>query len=697
MVPSRSSQRSCLHPWRWSCALTIGLSVWLTAAGCRQAPLERTYLGEHRPAEYVSQATEIKYPDVIQQTAAEVAFSTEPRRLRNRHQDEIWDLTLQEAIHIALSNNRIIRSAGTFLSPGNPLLANPGGVPTIYDPALQSTGTLFSSRGVEAALSEFDTQFSTSMIWGKNEAIQNNAFNAGGLTPGSSLNEDSADFTVGLAKRFGTGGQFGVSHQWNYTANNTPARLFPSVYEGNVRAQIRQPLLAGAGVDYTRIAGPISENIDGVTGVRQGVLIARINNDMALADFEVAVHTLLHDVEQMYWQLVLAYQSFHAQSAARDEVLELWRKVDIRLSSGAAGGGRLPEAELRESYLRLESATDTALDQVYAAEAQLRRLLALPVNDGRVIRPADDPVTAEILPDWVTSLSIALAQRPELRKQKWSIKSTQLQLEAAKNALLPRLDFVGSAQVNGFGDDLLGSRGDITGNNLGNAYDRLLSGKNVGWNIGLEFSTPIGRRFAHTQARNLELELAKARTTLHQQEVEVSHELAAAFRDVDRTYLAMRSAYNRIDAALARVDAVLDRSLPDDLTLDPLLRAREGQLQAELQYLTAVTDYNTALADLHFRAARTLEVNHVSLREGPWNTEAHADAARRFDARSHSRDAQWKTDTVRPFERDVPAGEILLPAIGFTGNAEPIPPAVDASPHEPPPIDDVGPAMPVAL
>ncbi|MCA9052477.1 MAG: TolC family protein [Planctomycetaceae bacterium] len=696
MVQQHGQQRRRRTSPRWRCGLVVLLSILLPVSGCRQVAKDRAYVGDAQPAEYVGKATAIKYPDVIQQTAAEVTYSTEPRRLRNRQEDEIWDLSLQEAIHLALSNNRVIRSAGTFLSPGNPLLANPDGATTVYDPALQSTGTLFSSRGVDAALSEFDTQFSTAMIWGKSETIQNNAFNAGGLTPGSSLNQDTADFTVGLAKRMATGAQFGVSHQWNYSANNTPARLFPSVYEGNVRAQLRQPLLAGAGVDYTRIAGPISENIDGVTGVRQGVLIARINNDMALADFEQSVHTLLHDVEQVYWQLVLAYQSFHVQAAARDEVLEMWRKVDIRLSSGAAGGGRLPEAEVRESYVRLEAAADTALDQVYAAEAQLRRLLALPVNDGRVIRPCDDPITAEIIPDWVSSLSIALAQRPELRRQKWNIKSTQLQLQAAHSLLLPRLDLVGSAQVNGFGDDLLGDNGDITGNNLGNAYDRLLSGKNVGWNIGVEFSTPVGRRFAHTQVRNLELELAKGRTTLHQQEVEVSHELAAAFRDVDRTYLAMQSAYNRIDAAKARVDAVLDRTLPDDLSLDPLLRAREGLLQAQLQYLTGVTDYNTALADLHFRAARTLEVNNVALREGPWNTEAHADAERRFAARQHAFDAPWKSDTVRPFERDVPAGEVLLPAIGAETEAFPTALPPDSLPDAPP-VDDVDPGVHVGL
>lgn len=692
MICRSVHHRSVAPAWRSWCALAAILTSLLPSTGCRHPAQNRNYIGPERPAEYVDRATEIKYPDVVQQTAAEVTLSQEPRRLRNLNEDLVWDLPLAEAIQLALTNSRIIRSSGTFLSGSNPLLNNPDGVPSVYDPALQATGTLFGSRGVEGALSDFDAQFTTSMIWGKNQTIQNNAFTSGGLRPGGVLDEDSADFSVGLTKRMATGAQFGVSHLWNYSLNNAPGRLFPSVYEGNVRAQLRQPLLAGAGVDYTRIAGPISENIDGVTGVQQGVLIARINNDIALADFELAVHTLLHDVERAYWQLAQAYQSFHVHVAARDEVLELWRKVDARLSSGAAGGGRLPEAEVRESYVQLEGTADVALDQVYAAEAELRRLLGLPVNDGRVIRPTDEPVTAEVVPDWVASLAAALSQRPELRRQKWNIKSTLLQLEAAKNLTLPRLDFVASTQINAFGDQLLGGSPDGVGGTLGNAYDRIADADQTGWNMGLEFSTPLGRRFAQSQSRNLELQLAKYRTALQQQEVEISHELAAAFRDVDRTYLSMQSAYNRIDAAKSRFEAILDRTLPEDLSVDPVLRAREGMLQAELQYASAVADYNRSLADLHFRAARTLEVNAITLSEGPWRTEAYDDAQRRHAARTHAFPAPWKQSAPPQFEHDSPPGEILLPALGHQVLPEPAP--VETLPTAPPPLLPAPPADP---
>lgn len=91
-------------------------------------------------------------------------------------------------------------------------------------------------------------------------------------------------------------------------------------------------------------------------------------------------------------------------------------------------------------------------------------------DDGDVLRPLDDPVTANVLPDWQQNLFQALARRPELRRQKWSIKSLQLQLRAAENLTRPRLDFVSAYQVNGFGDNLLGSPADLLIARINNAW-----------------------------------------------------------------------------------------------------------------------------------------------------------------------------------------------------------------------------------
>ena len=614
------------------------LAVCLLLPGCRAEDGLLLYLGRGRAAEYIQHASQITYPDLELPISEDVHFHVEPRTIRRLEQEEIWDLSLSECLFITLNNSEVIRNSASFLSPQNPILANPGFVPTIYDPAIQASGVLFGQRGVEAALSDFDTQFTTQLMFGNNETVQNNTLSVG-LPAGETLKDETMSFSTSLQKRMATGGQLFLGHNWNYTARNigSPPQLFPSVYEGNLLMQFRQPLLAGGGVEYTRVAGPISTNIQGVTGVQQGVIISRINNDMALAEFERDVHLLIHDVEVAYWQLHLAYRTYAIQVRAREQALEAWQLADYQTQAGT-GFGAAQEAELRDTYLSLKNQADLARDAIYTAEAQLRLLMSLPVNDGRVIRPVDDPMTADFAPNWTQSLSDALALRPELRRQKWNIRSLDLQLRAAQNLNRPRLDFVSGYQINGYGDDLFDiGNGTATGR-FDSYYEDLFSADQTGWNLGVEFSVPIGRRFAKAQVQSLEFALTKAQAVLEEQEVEISHEVAFVFREIDRAYVSMRNEYSRLAAARDRVQ-VAEAQFGNDPTRYPIgevIRAQQALAQAELSFLTNLIEYNTAIADLYFRTGRTLVANNIQLMEGPWVSDALDDAHRQYKKRRYA-------------------------------------------------------------
>ncbi|MCA8994247.1 MAG: TolC family protein [Planctomycetaceae bacterium] len=621
----------------------------LTLAACRHADTHDTFLFPGAGyGDYVDKATRINYPEVDLPLDERVNFAVEPRRLSRDEKDEVWDVSLAEAIQLALANSRVIRSSGQFLSPGNAILNNPDFARTVYDPAIQESGVLFGQRGVEAALSDFDAQFVTQMVWGRSELIQNNRANAGGLNSGDTLVNETGAYSSVIQKRLASGGQVAVSHSWNYTGTNAPLSMFPTAYDGNVRAEFRQPLLAGGGAEYTRIAGPVSTNIQGVTGVQQGVIIARINNDMALADFELAVQQLIHDVEATYWQLSLAYRSFDVQSEILDATISIREVMDAQHEAKTGEGGAQRKS-VTEREIQLEFEVAQARDRLYAAEGELRRLLGLPINDGRIIRPLDDPMTARLAPNWETCLNDALTHRPELRRQKWSLKSLEMQLRAADNLTMPRLDLVAAYQVNGFGNNLLGGPSEAISNpgNLNSAYDTLFAGDQTGWNLGFEFSMPLGRRFAYAQQRSLELRIAKARELLNAQEVEVSHEVASVFRDIDRNYLASENALNRL---LRNKDRLVllqqQRNVdPTRTTIDSILQAKQTVAQSELQFLSSLVEYNNSLNDLAFRTGRTLENNSILLSEANWSPEAYQDADNHYRRRYYARRARWKIQT----------------------------------------------------
>ena len=644
------------HPFRK--LLTVPLLLAL--GGCLSGPRELTYLNDAELTHYRDIATRIvdldEGEDTRDRQSARAEMAAEPRRLSRPGEQEIWDLSLQEVMKLGLQNSEIIRESGTFLSPNNRLLANPEFASSIFNPAIQETNVQFGQRGIEAASADFDTLFQSSMTWAGSRTVQRTA-NLG-FSAGDSLDEDSGRFRASLSKITGAGTQLSFSHNWDYSQNNQRFNLFPSSFYGTAQApslglQMRHPLLAGAGTEYTQIAGPRLGRFGGATsivGVNQGVVISRINSDITLSEFEVAIRNLVKDTEDLYWDLHLAYRVYHTQKVALDSAEQTWRMVQ--------GDPRRPAAEKaqsRDNYFEIKGRAEGARSDLYSAESRLRRLIGLPVNDGRIIRPSDEPITAEYTPDWKSSLVDALTRRVELRRQKWAIKSLQLQLTAAESLTRPQLDVVLGYNVNGFGDDLLGQ----SNRPHRSAYGSLADGDFSSWEAGLQFNMPLGMRTAQAQVRNLELRLAKARKALDEQEVEISHELAAAFQALDRAWATARIGFNRRKAAAESVRAYQAEYENGRTSADLLLRAQVSLAQAEIAYFSSLVDYNKAISELEYRKGRSLEHNNVRLAEGPWNDQAaYRDALRRAEARSHgSRSKLIHAEPepfVEPFEQETP-------------------------------------------
>ncbi len=663
--------RTVWRPWKWAnVVLSGGLLV-----GCSTSEKKLSYVGDTDLQHYKDVVTSIDYPTVDQETPDEVSFTDEPRRIRNPRKDEIWNLDLEEALHTALANNEIIRDNGQFLSPGNRLLSNPDFVQSVYDPALQDTSTLFGQNGVEAALSEFDAQFTANMLFGRNQSIsESGSFNS--IQAGDTLATDSGDFRATLSKIFANGSQLSIQHNVLYqsfnngTSGSANPRLFQSYFTNNSSAtqnggtpglefDYRQPMWAGGGTRFTRIAGPISRRptLQNVPQVNQGVVISRIRTDIALADFEQATIGLVKDVEDVYWELYLAYRAYDTDTTARNSFLHTWREVKAKTDQGLEGGSAADEAQARDSYFDARAASENSLSNVYNTEGRFRRLLGLPVNDGRIIRPANEPTTAEFLPDWRTSLVEALTRRVELRKQKWNIKSLEFQLEAAKSLTNPRLDFVARYQINGFGDQLFGGAEhapSVSGSNgrSNSFYENLLSTNQTGGGLGFELSMPIGFRAAHSQVRNLELKLAKARAALGSQEFEISHELANAFRQADTTFQTAQTYFNRRRAAERRVQANDAQYRAGKGSVDLLLRAQISLATAEKAYYQSLVGYNRAILDMKYRKGTLMEDNSVFLSESLSHPEAYAQAVRHAWARSHAFDADHLETQPEEFSSD---------------------------------------------
>lgn len=598
--------RHCVSAWRWNLVVAIAF------AGCRwhgdEFHADRSY------SAYPPIVTQIEYPDVDPASLADenIRHSPAPHTVRHLEEKPYWDLSLDEALRIALQNSQVMRDIG------GRVVSVPAAVRTVYDPAIQESDPL---SGVEAALAAFDAQFTTQLTANHNERTFNNIFFGAGTT---GFKQNTANFQAEIAKPTATGTRFAFRNITNYDRNTSPANRFPSVYDTVFEGEFRHPLLLGAGTEFNRIAGPRAQ-----PGLYNGVLIARINTDVALADFEMAVRDLVRDVEQTYWELYFAYRDLDAKKRNRDAALQLWRLVESQLKLGSADAER--ESLVREQYYAAQASVEEALagsltgpPGVYTVERRLRRLMGLVATDERLIRPSDEPALVEVQFDWRDSLQQAFWRRPELRRQQWQIKRRELELAAARHFRFGRLDLIGIYRWRGFGDDLFGSANIENGS----AFRDLFTGDLQEWSFGFQYVNPIGNRLGHTAIRNAELALARERAIYREQELQVSHELAEAIAALDRAYVVTKSNYNRRIAAYQQVRLseikVTGGRQPLEFYLDAIRRATV----ADSAYYRSLADYHLALMQIHF-ARGTLLANHgVQLAEGPWSEEAHAAAAK---------------------------------------------------------------------
>jgi outer membrane protein TolC len=600
----------------------VGLTVFMAVlAGCH--PEQPFYFKkiDGDLAYYKDQATDIEVPDVDADRLDDVAQAKRPYSLINSDKKEMWDLTLEEAMQIALRNNKVMRNiGGQIQGPPDFILRNPEIAPTIYDAALAESNP---RTGPEAALAAFDAQWSNSLTWQRYDTPMNVGWAPYQYSSPRLNNVDQAVFQTKVSKTAVSGGQFSLGHNisynnyYNWDQRYSYLKQYATDWNVNLTAELRQPLLQGAGVQFNRIAGPGAQ-----PGVYNGVVLARINTDIALTDFESAVADLVSDVEVAYWELYFQYRSLDAVIAGRDSALSTWRRIYTLYRIGGKGGEAEKEAQARQQYYLFRKTAEQSLNALYSAEAKLRYLIGLAATDGRLIRPKDEPTTAKVVFDWYEVLNEALVRNVDLRQEKWIVKRRELELIAAKNFLLPKVDFVAQYRWLGFGDQLDGTgvwNPDVNNTSNTNAYRSLTSGDYQEWQAGFVSNIPIGFRRELAGVRNAQLQLAKERTKLQEGELELSHQLAHSIRELEANHVLSQTEFNRRVAAQREVEAVTAAYETDTITLDVLLKAQQNLAQAESDYYRALVDFNKAITTVH-----------------PWPEKAYFDARRRARAREAS-------------------------------------------------------------
>jgi outer membrane protein TolC len=663
---------------KWLVCVHIGC---IALTGCH--PTQPYFIRERGDlAHYLDQAQKIEIPDLEIDPIPEATQTYEPITLDNQ-KFEFLDLTLEECVSYALVNAKILQTLPGYQRQSfdipSVILASPSQqLSSIYDPAIAATttnsqpivvdgnGNRILPRGaaranqvggVEDALSEFDAQVSSFLAYNNTDRARNvvdNQFNR------SQFRGDDGSAQVALSKRMATGGVVTARSQSIYSFNNIPTqsedpinlgRVIPSDYTQILEAQVLHPLMRNRGTLVNRIP----------------IVLARINEDISLVQFEERVRNLVRDVEYAYWDLYQAYWNVENARIARDSAAQAYHIAHEKSKKGLAS---TTEAQARVTFHEFQAQLDAALGGsnvqgqdpgLFGREQTLRLLLGWAATDGRLIRPSDKPTIGLVEFDFYNSLDETLYRNVDLRRYRWTIKQQELELVSAKNQMLPEVNVSLLYRWLGVGGSFLGN-GDqgafppLPGRSAPSAWEELLEGDYQEGAVRFDFiPNPLGARRAHSDVRNKQLQLAKAHAGLEQAETAASYRLTQTLRELNSNYAQMTEQLALLTAAQRLVQLFQEKfnvgdSNPEQ-TIDLLLRAQQQRANAGRNYARALSEYNKSITDVHTVKGSLLEYNNIKLEEGMWQDKAYWDAHERARERDAAKFLDYGASRPRVISR----------------------------------------------
>ncbi len=428
-----------------------------------------------------------------------------------------------------------------------------------------------------------------------------------------------------------------------YSKNNQPLgdefsvrRRVESDWTALVEAQVQHPLMRNRGTLVNRIP----------------VVLASLNEDIAITDFEIQVRNLVRDVEVAYWNLYVAYRDVSTAIVGRNSAIATAKFAKLNLDNGTGTKQELAQAE--EQYYNFRARLEALLagsnvlgDErlgVYGTERSLRDLLGLAATDGRLIRPIQEPSLARIEFDWDESTCQMLYLSPELRKGRTVIKQRELEQISAKNQLLPEVNLSLLYRWVGVGDTLgPPARRDVNFPDPGSsALGELTEGNYQEGAIRLEITpTAVGGRRERARIRGSQLRLVQSRAFLQEAERLLVSQLSDAVAKTETHYQLVHTHAQRWQAAEEEVEARLAEFKGGRSPVNVVLQSQQRRADAQISYYRALGEYNKSINYVDYLKGTMLANNNITLAEGPWNKKAYWDALERARERSAGKKRQY--------------------------------------------------------
>ena len=460
-------------------------------------------------------------------------------------------LTLDDAIRLALEKNQRVKVSAFSPQIGR---ANVLAAYGAFDPALTFRRTY----------SENNTPASVSL-----------------LLPRSFTQEDDYSLSLdGLSP-------WGMTYSLGATATNQrgSANRFTDNYATFGGLSVTQPLLRGFGFGATLAT----------------LRVAKANRSISDWQHRQTIIDTVTNVIFIYNNLQQARANVAIARLSRELAAQLLTENEKKIRVGATS-----DADVTQARARVANREENILfaeRSVHDIENQLRQAIGETTfqTDAPPLETVELAPAADLTVDAMVDVKKAYELRPDYQAARFGVTIDRANQSAAQNALLPRLDFVGSYGYAGLDANFATARAQVRDEDA-RAYS-----------AGVVVSVPLTFAAGRGRARAAKLTLRQSEADLVRLEQDIALSVATAAGQIETTK--QRVAATRIAMDLAQQELTNEQKRFTAGTSSTFLvsNAQQDLSAAQSSYARAVADQRRAVADYERELGTTLEVHHITV------------------------------------------------------------------------------------
>ncbi len=284
-------------------------------------------------------------------------------------------------------------------------------------------GLTGSTLGLGPQITSFDPIFTGNLQWDHYNQIASSLFTG---VPVLAQNTQTYDFSY--TQGFQTGTNLLVGFNNVRQSTNSPFTTLSPVINPNFTFRLTQHLLQGFGfAPNTRF-----------------IRIAKNNREITDVAFRLQIITTVDQIENMYWDLVFAYENVRVQQESLAFAQKTLSDTQKQVQIGSLAPIEVVRAQstvAADQQSLIQAQNNLQLQQLLMKNALSRTLVDPRLADAEVIPTSTIQLSAqeEVTPtqDLVND---ALGHRPELAEARINLASQEISNKAVRSNLLPSLD-----------------------------------------------------------------------------------------------------------------------------------------------------------------------------------------------------------------------------------------------------------------